>query len=230
MELRAIPSFKSVMLSLLVLSCVRSKNEHYYVKPTSPQDVDCPGHPCQHLKHYSTEELDTSEIKMYDIMVTMLLIEGNHSVHLDSIYNFGSPVASCTIHVVGNGQNSKSGVTVEIMILEKITATEVYNIMYTDQSVEDSQITNISISNCAFVKSAMMLKNIHLNIKDSNFSENTWTAIMLYSSTLTVVGHVRFLNNKGYQGGALMLIGTVIQISKESNLLFQENYAEKLAE
>ena len=41
--------------------------------------------------------------------------------------------------------------------------------MYTDQLVEDSQITNISISNCAFVKSVMILKNIHLTIKDSKY-------------------------------------------------------------
>ena len=133
MELRAIPSFKSVMLSLLVLSCVRSKNEHYYVKPTSPQDVDCPGHPCQHLKHYSTEELNASDTNKCD-MITMILIEGNHSVHLDSIYNFGSPVDSRTIHVVGNGKNSESvtvddletGVIAENMILENFTAVEVY--------------------------------------------------------------------------------------------------------
>ena len=39
---------------------------------------------------------------------------------------------------------------------------------------------------------------------------------MLYSSTLTVVEHVRFLNNRGYQGGALMLVGTIMQTFRES--------------
>ena len=49
---------------------------------------------------------------------------------------------------------------------------------------------------------------------------------MLYSSTLTVVGHIRFHNNRGFQGGALMLVGTVLNIARKANLLLQENYAE----
>ena len=31
-------------------------------------------------------------------------------------------------------------------------------------------------------------------------------AIMLFSSTLTIMGQISFLNNRGYQGGALRLV------------------------
>ena len=42
------------------------------------------------------------------------------------------------------------------------------------------------------------------------------------------MGHVSFHDNRGYQGGALMLVGTVMNIAREANLLFRENnyYAE----
>ena len=44
--------------------------------------------PCQYLKHYGTENLDLSDANKFDT-VTMILIEGYHSVERDSIYNFG---------------------------------------------------------------------------------------------------------------------------------------------
>ena len=50
--------------------------------------------------------------------------------------------------------------------------------------------------------------------------------LVSHTCTLTIVGHVNFCRNKGFQGGALMLIGTVMNIAREANLLFHENSAE----
>ena len=108
-------------------------------------------------------------------------------------------------------------ITVMDMILENFTAI---NYVYIDESVVDSQVTNISILNCAFVGSSMIFTNVHLIIKDSSFSGSTSTAITLFSSTLTNVGNVKFYKNNGIQGGALMLIGTIMQIAREAKLLF----------
>jgi predicted outer membrane repeat protein len=72
----------------------------------------------------------------------------------------------------------------------------------------------------------MILTNVRLTIKDSNFSERISTAIMLFSSTLTLVGHVSFHNNRGYQGGALMLVGAVMNIARDTKVIFHGNYAE----
>jgi hypothetical protein len=151
--------------------------------------------------------------------VTMILIEGRHTIR-GSAYNFGSPGNSRFLHIIGHGQRSnneelETSITVMAMTLESFTAMKIY--LYIDESVVDSQITNISILNSAFVGSSTILTNVHLTIKDSNFTESTSTAIMLFSSTLTIVGHVNFYKNIGFQGGALMLIGTVIQIAREAN-------------
>ena len=127
-----------------------------------------------------------------------------------------------TIHaVIVNGL--EGAIKVKNMILEKFMASKIY--LYIDESVVNSQITHISIINCAFIESALALMNVYLTIKDSTFSDSTSTAIMLFSSTLTVVGNVIFHNNKGYQGGALMLVGTVMNIARDAklNLLFLED-------
>ena len=103
------------------------------------------------------------------------------------------------------------------MILEGFTTSKIY--IYIDESVVNSQITNISTISCNFIDSAMILTNVHLTIINSTFSDR-------FSSTLTIMGHVSFRDNRGYQGGALMLVGTVMNIARETNLLFQENHAE----
>jgi hypothetical protein len=139
--------------------------------------------------------------------VTMILIEGRHTIR-GSAYNFGSPGNSRNLHIIGHGKRSnnvtieelETSITVMAMTLESFTAMKIY--LYIDESVVDSQITNISILNCAFVGSSMILTNVHLTIKDSSFTESTSTAIMLFSSTLTIVGHVNFYKNTGFQGGA----------------------------
>ena len=223
---------KSNLLTLSLLAfctCTQNKNNVYYVRPISPPDVDCPGDPCQSLHDYGTETLETPDTNT----VTMILIEGYHSADRHSyVYNFGSPINSYTLHIIGNNQSSntaivedlKTAITVKNMKLESFNASKIY--LYIDESVVESQTTNISISNCAFIECAMILTNVHLTIKDSNFSGSTSTAIMLFSSTLTILGHVTFHNNMGFQGGALMLVGTVMKIAKGTKLYFQENYAE----
>ena len=220
---------KSLILALSAFLCIlygKVACKTYYVRPISPPDAGCPRDPCKSLNKYGHfTNLDPPN----NNSVTMILIGGNHSVRRD-VYNFGSPENSHTLCIIGDNNtvtvnNLEAAITIKNVILEMFSASKVY--FYIDKSVVENQITNISISYYVFVESAIILRNVHLTLKDSNFSGSTLTAIMFYSSTLTVVGHVRFLNNRGYQGGALMLVGTVMQISKESNLLFQENYAER---
>ena len=221
-------SFKSLILILLAISFVCSSNDNvYYIFPS---DADCPArHSCYDLNVYGTDDLEPPE----NNTVTMIFIEGYHSAD-SNYYNFGSPENSHTLEIIGDRQsndtavvlidNLKTAITVKSMTLERLAALNLY--LYIDESVVNFQTTNISISNCTFIESTMILTNVHLTIKDSNFSGSTSTAIMLFSSTLTIVGHGRFYNNRGFQGGALMLVGTVVNIAREANLLFQENYAE----
>ena len=73
-------------------------------------------------------------------------------------------------------------ITVNNMTLEGLTTSKIY--LYIDESVVNSQITHISIINCDSIENAMILINVHLTIKDSNFSDSTATAmaIMLFQA------------------------------------------------
>ena len=223
-------NFKILMVNLLALSCVHSDDDVvYYVRPSFSENMDCPvsGYKCDILNNYGTDDLELPE----NNTVTMILIIGSHSTD-SNVYNFGCPVNPYTLHIRGNGndtasvivRNIETAITVNNMILESFMGSKIY--LYIDESVVNTQITNITISNCIFIESTMILTNVHLTIKDSNFSDSLSTAIMLFSSTLTIVGHVSFHNNKGYQGGALMLVGAVMNIAKETKVIFQGNYAE----
>ena len=161
---------KQLILILLALQCAYSSNNTvYYV---SPLGMDCPRSQYHSLNYYSTNKLKPPE----NNTVTMIFFGGNHYT-VRSIYNFGSPDNSRTLHVKGDSQSRKpvivnklnGAITVKNMILEGFTASKIY--IYIDESIVNSQTTNISTVNCTFIDSAMILTNVHLTIKDSTFSD-----------------------------------------------------------
>ena len=136
-----------------VLSCILnfSKSELYFIRPTHPKDVVCPRNPCQHLNYFDKELGVPKPPVSYEFdTLTMILIEGYYTIHA-SANNFGSPGNSRILHIIGHGQESnnvvieelETAITVMDMILENFTAMKVY--LYIDESVVDSQVTNISI-------------------------------------------------------------------------------------
>ncbi len=152
---------KFLMVNLLALSCVCRDNNTYYVRPYFPQHVDCQaGYQCDSLQNYgtATDELELPE----NIIATMIIIEGYHTID-SSVYNLGCPVNPYTLHIIGNGNdaasvtvhNIETAITVKIMILESFKGSKIY--LYIDESVVNSQITNISISNCIFMETTMIL-------------------------------------------------------------------------
>ena len=97
-------NFGSLVLMLILLglqSVCSGKNIVYYIRPSSPQNVDCPSDHCCSLNVYGTNESKPHE----NYTVIMILIDGNHSTNGD-VYNFGSPNNSHTVHVRGGSQSS----------------------------------------------------------------------------------------------------------------------------
>ena len=158
----------------------------------------------------------------------MILLEGHHSVLEMSTIDFGIPVNTLSLHIKGNGRADSviihglsTGITATMVIMENFTALATSLIA----SKLDLPPTNITILNCNFIESIMILTNVNFNIKDSNFLNSTSTAISLYSGTATFMGYVRFVRNKGFQGGALMLVGTTMKVAESAKLYFKENHA-----
>ena len=99
-------NFKIFMVNLLALSCVHSDDDVvYYVRPSFPENVDCPasGYECNILNNYGTKNWSLPE----NNTVTMILIEGSHTTD-SSVYNFGCPVNPYTLHIIGNDNDTAS--------------------------------------------------------------------------------------------------------------------------
>ncbi|EDO48138.1 predicted protein [Nematostella vectensis] len=99
------------------------------------------------------------------------------------------------------------------------------------------------LDNCTIANNlVVMLKNnvlvgqgtiyvdeVPLQLKNKVFiNNNTGTAVLLDASTLEVSGHVEFVQNVGYRGGALALYSTAkVEFKSGSSILFLENRCEE---
>ena len=198
----------------------------YYVKPSTsnPADLVCPGDPCHTLNYYI--KLVHQPLALINGTITMILMEGYHKVLEESTVNFGSPLESELLHFKGSGPTENVIVEgletifyADITTVENITAIKVHLLTSLSSRVQ------IFIWNCTFIDSKIILSDVDLVVKDSTFSNCSSTAIVLYSSEVTFGGQIRFIRNTGHQGGALALIGTIMQLVRYVNLLFKENQA-----
>ena len=213
-----------MLVTILIGLC---RCEVYYVKPTdSPPGLVCPGNPCQTLDCYIMKRDETYTLNG---TVIMILLEGHHKVLEKKAIDFGSPLDSDNIHVKGNGL--VDNVVVEgletnfqyanTLCMENITAVDFCLSLSSSSGAQ----SDISIFNCNFTNSQIILNDVDLTIKDSTFSNCRYTAILLHSSIVTFMGHIRFFNNTGLQGGALALAGTTMRLDKNVNLQFIDNHA-----
>lgn len=52
----------------------------FFVRPTSPPDVECPGSPCETLEHYSDHLSFLDEERLACEAVSVLFLNGTHQV------------------------------------------------------------------------------------------------------------------------------------------------------
>ena len=217
------------IVSILMLS---SNCTVLYVKPND-RNTDCPGSPCQTFNDY----IKNNDQQDYDSpTITMVLLEGNHYISENSIdfgIEFSESVEGREIfHMLGNGSNEHDVVVhnldtgisdnIGVLTLERFTAFS--SSISTPSS--NYQATEVIIKNCTFIHSSLIFAKVDLVVKYSSFTGSSLTAISLYSSAVTFDGNVQFYNNYGIQGGALLLVGTVMQITNNTRLHFQDNRAK----
>ena len=85
---------------------------------------------------------------------------------------------------------------------------------------DSSAPIDMSILQCNFTASEVIIQTANVRVKDCIFVDSSQSALTLFSSELTLVGEVTFLNNCGTNGGALALIGTNLNIGNNSFIHF----------
>ena len=216
------------LINLLLISCSNCKV--YYVKPTILSRHDCPGKPCHTLNEYIKRQGGFNSKNEKQVRVIMVFLKGHHHINVTTEnYNFGSPVNSRRLYIKGSGDPKdvvldglETTIIASTISMRNITAikTRLYASI-----IDFKAVMNITTLWCNFIESIMIMTNVNLNIKNSNFLNSTKTTVSLYSSTVTLVGNVRFVRNRGYLGGALMLVGTTMKLANGSKVYFRENHA-----
>ena len=230
------PKFEILSLTLInlliVISATRS-GEVYYVEPNIPSQDKCPeSELCITLNGYIEYQKAFLFINDEKPVVTIVFLKGSHYVTTETINNdFGSPVKSDNLHIVGNGHTNdviieglKTNIIAKTIRIENITiiASHLYATIV-DFEVEVDIIA--LVMDCNLINSVVIMTNVNLTIENSNILNSTKTAISLYSSSVTFAGYVRFVGNSGYLGGALMLVGTTMKLANNSDLYFRGNHA-----
>lgn len=92
--------------------------------------------------------------------------------------------------------------------------------------------TTVNIRDCLFEGNSDNVGNLqiiflhalsYVNITDSTFAKNRGTAIGIVESVVTFSGDVLFTNNFAYQGGALAMKSSFINISDDTTIEFSNN-------
>ena len=227
----------SLMLINLLIVISTTSCRVYYVKPTIPSRYKCPTEGdnyqlCKTLNGYIKHQKEFDS-RHEEELVIMVFLKGYHIVTTDTYNtNFGSPLNSDTLHIKGNGDPTdiiikglETMITANTMIMiENVTAiaTRLYATIV-DFEVGVDFIA--SIMRCNLINSVIIMTKVNLTVENCNVLNSTSTAISLYSSTVTFAGYVRFVRNRGYLGGALMLVGTTMKLTNNSKLYFKDNHA-----
>ena len=111
------------------------------------------------------------------------------------------------------------------VVIQNITMEGSYIIMY--RSSSSSVYRLLTIVNCKFLASQMILPTVELTVESSEFHNSLSTAITLYSSFAIFCGTVIFENNSELKGGAIALIGSTLTIKSKSLVVFRNNHANE---
>ena len=228
MKLKSI-AFSRLFLLLLSLSCVDG-HLTLYVKPGHPADPPCPCPPnevCESLEFYTLEDTGDN--------VTLIFLCGYHT--LETLRNSTTEVRD--IHYLNIQGRSHEGVSdpsrnVIIygiqLIVRNVSEVHLSNVTINDTTFKvypksmDDRVT-FNMSNCHFFGSDCLIISADMTIRDSSIVNGTNTAFNLIQSTLTLAGDVEFRGNTGEKGGALALVSTELNISRNANVTFSDNYA-----
>ena len=196
--------FKPVIILILFIfteSNVAQNEKVIFVKSQEGNE-SCPGYPCKTLDEY----IISASNKTYYSNLTVILLEGHHTRDYKTLNYQKHIKIPEIIQVIGYGLPKRTILKNMKVILS--TPKEVLMDGFTVQGSTLSTLTSteityrhVKIIRCAFTESTITLSNAELTITDSSFSLSPSTAIILSSSTLTLIGNVRFSYNKGIKEG-----------------------------
>lgn len=236
---------QSIILSMLIIipSGECCTMNIYYVEPTSglDQQHNVSGHKencsnismtCKTLKEYQElgnfTECDYKSNKPFVTIITIKFLVGIHEARSDVPIRFNNVEGMRFIGLGDSDQiiikNLDLGIITGSVVIRNITM-QGNDILTYRSSSPNVFYQPVKLINSRFAATQMILPNVKLTIKNSEFQKSSSTAITLYSSFVVLKGKVIFSNNTGIKGGALALIGSTLIIKRKTSVLFSNNHA-----
>ena len=116
-----------------------------------------------------------------------------------------------------------------------VSQVTVRNVSFSSNSLDCANPTlldvnsgRIDIADCPFSGRAVhiVLRNTELDVSGTIRFENGINAIVALNSTVIIAGNVSFINNTGYQGGAMSLTDSHMTVATDAHVIFKGNHAD----
>ena len=227
----------SVVL-LLISLCYSSDTSSFCVKPTEcSKCYENPTMPCEELGYY----LDNKYLFSNLSLLKFEFLPGGHTVSKQNQSSCSHEITHLypkgDIELVGlgpAGNVSIYGLCVMFTIFGSLLITNitvmnssmyVYNKLHS-RGHQPSMLVNINSS--TFNATSLIFSTANISIMESEFHDSSSTAIKMYHSSVTFKRTVSFVGNVGYEGGALVLVGSKMYIESNSKVLFSSNHANRI--
>ena len=110
-----------------------------------------------------------------------------------------------------------------VSVTHNAHSQSIYQITMENATFENNQDEN------AVPKTLFIYRSENVSISNSRFIDNYGTAIAVYlTRELILSGKTEFINNYGYEGGALLMFTVFLTIADNANINFQENRVENV--
>ena len=230
-------SLKLLVLLAMTFISVHCKLETFYVKPAhNTSNCSCPNDTlrCATFDVYANITRDgwiQASSNDTGREIELIFLCGNHTLNSSNIATLNLSRLSY-LAVKGYAGDKTSPVVIQNVILkiQNISKLHMEDVTIVDitfsvhpADLEDKVIFHIK--NSIFIQSDCLIVHSDLTIENSDIINGTNTAFNMVSSTLTLTGNVNFRGNSGERGGALGLISSHLNISRNTTVTFSNNHA-----
>ena len=147
--------------------------------------------------------------------------------HTDSIQLYIDSIQ--LIEYVLSINNAELGEIVRLQAHKsQVSITNSNNVTFTNCTFHDFDEIPIPYSILISIETAITLHQSHVTFSDnSKFYRNHNSALISYSSVITLAGSVSFFNNSSIRGGAMTLYSSTLNLASGANISFINNSAQE---
>ena len=202
-------------------------------KVECPREVDNANTYCETMEYY----LENTHLYENTTVVKFLFLQGFHMAAVHTNFSRQESVQlalNSDLELIGLGSPENVNINEFNSILTLPGHLLMTNITLNQSNVyvykpgHHGQKIAVDIVNCKFHETSSVFSQANISVKHSEFGNSSTTAIKIYHSVITFYDDVAFIGNSGYEGGALVIVGSKMYVESNSTVLFYSNHASRV--